>query len=162
MRVTLPCAVVPGCISFPPHVQRSACLCLSLVTRVRLRPRCVCFAQLPNGFYGTSMTLSHAMDPTMDVMVAFEQNGKRLMPDHGYPVRIIIPGWIGWRSVKWLTKITVTEKESDNYYHFFDNRILPPQVPPPQNTAFRPNAAQVRWPPSQTPHHFTCPQTGGI
>ena len=30
--------------------------------------------------------------------------------------------------VKWLTKITVTEKESDNYYHFFDNRILPPQV----------------------------------
>merc|ERR1719253_762606 len=30
--------------------------------------------------------------------------------------------------VKWLTKIIITEKESDNYYHFFDNRILPPQV----------------------------------
>jgi hypothetical protein len=30
--------------------------------------------------------------------------------------------------VKWLTKITITEKESDNYYHYFDNRILPPQV----------------------------------
>ena len=81
MRVTLPCAVVPGCISFPPHVQRSACLCLSLVTRVRLRPRCVCFAQLPNGFYGTSMTLSHAMDPTMDVILAYEQVG----PQHPQP-----------------------------------------------------------------------------
>lgn len=33
--------------------------------------------------------------------------------------------------VKWMTKIIVTEKESDNYYHFFDNRILPPQVPRP-------------------------------
>ena len=38
-------------------------------------------------------------------------------------------GWIGGRMVKWLTKIIITEKESDNYYHFFDNRILPPQVP---------------------------------
>jgi nitrate reductase (NAD(P)H) len=33
--------------------------------------------------------------------------------------------------VKWMTKIIITEKESDNYYHFFDNRILPPQVPRP-------------------------------
>ena len=48
--------------------------------------------------------------------------------DHGYPVRVIIPGWIGGRMVKWLTKIIITDKESDNYYHFFDNRILPPQV----------------------------------
>jgi nitrate reductase (NAD(P)H) len=43
-------------------------------------------------------------------------------------VRVIIPGWIGGRMVKWLTKIIITDKESDNYYHFFDNRILPPQV----------------------------------
>jgi nitrate reductase (NAD(P)H) len=96
--------------------------------------RFVCFEgadKLPNGFYGTSMPLSHAMDPTMDVILAFEQNGKRLTPDHGYPIRVIIPGWIGGRSVKWLTKIMVTEKESDNYYHYFDNRILPPQVQPP-------------------------------
>ena len=35
------------------------------------------------------------MDPTADVIVAFEQNGQRLIPDHGYPVRMIIPGWIG-------------------------------------------------------------------
>ncbi len=56
------------------------------------------------------------------------QNDMKLTPDHGYPVRIIIPGWIGGRMVKWLTKIMVTEKESDNYYHYFDNRILPPQV----------------------------------
>ncbi|KAJ1484527.1 NAD(P)H-nitrate reductase [Baffinella frigidus] len=91
----------------------------------------VCFEgadKLPNGFYGTSLPYDHAMDPLRDVIIAYEQNGERLMPDHGYPVRMIIPGWIGGRMVKWLTKIMVTEKESDNYYHFFDNRILPPQV----------------------------------
>ena len=84
--------------------------------------------KLPNGYYGTCLGIDQAMDPTMDVIVAFEQNGQRLIPDHGYPVRMIIPGWIGGRMVKWMTKITITEKESDNYYHFFDNRILPPQV----------------------------------
>jgi len=84
--------------------------------------------KLPNGYYGTSCPIDLAMDPLSDVIIAYEQNGKRLMPDHGYPLRLIIPGWIGGRMVKWLTEITVTEKESDNYYHFFDNRILPPQV----------------------------------
>mmetsp|Transcript_55608 Transcript_55608/g.130280 ORF Transcript_55608/g.130280 Transcript_55608/m.130280 type:complete len:874 (-) Transcript_55608:259-2880(-) len=91
----------------------------------------VCFEgadKLPNGYYGTSMLLAHAMDPLRDVILAFEQNGQRLTPDHGYPIRMIIPGWIGGRMVKWLTKIMITDKESDNYYHYFDNRILPPQV----------------------------------
>jgi nitrate reductase (NAD(P)H) len=44
--------------------------------------------------YGTSIKLERAMDPSREVIVAFEQNGKRLLPDHGYPVRIIIPGKI--------------------------------------------------------------------
>jgi nitrate reductase (NAD(P)H) len=93
--------------------------------------RFVCFEgadKLPNGYYGTSIGIDLAMDPTADVIIAFEQNGEKLIPDHGYPVRVIIPGWIGGRMVKWLTKIIITDKESDNYYHFFDNRILPPQV----------------------------------
>jgi nitrate reductase (NAD(P)H) len=35
---------------------------------------------------------------------------------------MIIPGFIGGRMVKWLSEITVTEKESDNFYHYYDNR----------------------------------------
>jgi nitrate reductase (NAD(P)H) len=53
--------------------------------------------KLPNGYYGTCMPIDIAMDPTADVIIAFEQNGQRLIPDHGYPVRVIIPGWIGGR-----------------------------------------------------------------
>lgn len=46
----------------------------------------------------------------------------------GYPIRIIIPGHIGGRMVKWLEEITVTPGESDNFYHFHDNRVLPPGI----------------------------------
>jgi DMSO/TMAO reductase YedYZ molybdopterin-dependent catalytic subunit len=81
-----------------------------------------------DGSYGTSITYEQAMDPAMDVLVAWEQNGRRLDPDHGYPVRMIIPGYIGGRMIKWLAEITVGEKESDNFYHYKDNRLLPVQV----------------------------------
>ena len=46
----------------------------------------------------------------------------------GYPIRMIIPGHIGGRMVKWLEEITVTPGESDNFYHFHDNRVLPPGI----------------------------------
>lgn len=48
-----------------------------------------------------------------------------LHPDHGYPVRLIVPGSIGGRMIKWLHEIKVTADESDNWYHFYDNRVLP-------------------------------------
>lgn len=93
----------------------------------------VCFTgpqkeSLPNGTYGTSIDIATAMNPYGDVLIAYEQNGIRLAPDHGYPVRVVIPGWIGGRMVKWLNTIEVTDKPSEGYYHFFDNRIMPPHV----------------------------------
>lgn len=39
-----------------------------------------------------------------------------------------LAGYIGGRMVKWLEEITVTETESDNFYHFHDNRVLPSHV----------------------------------
>jgi acyl dehydratase len=41
---------------------------------------------------------------------------------------MIIPGWIGGRMVKFLEEITVTESESTNFYHYHDNRVMPPHV----------------------------------
>ncbi|KAF5179908.1 Nitrate reductase [NADH] [Thalictrum thalictroides] len=94
----------------------------------------VCFEgaeDLPGGGgskYGTSITKEIAMDPSRDIILAYMQNGKLLSPDHGFPVRMIIPGFIGGRMVKWLTRIIVTRKESQNHYHFNDNRVLPSHV----------------------------------
>jgi nitrate reductase (NAD(P)H) len=49
-------------------------------------------------------------------------NGKLLTPDHGFPVRLIIPGYIGGRMIKWITNIDLQPQESQDYYHFYDNR----------------------------------------
>lgn len=97
------------------------------------RAKHVCFTGvetegLPNGTYGTSIDIATAANSFSDVLIAWEQNGAKLAPDHGYPVRVVIPGWIGGRMVKWLDTIEVTDKPSDNYYHFFDNRILPSHI----------------------------------
>jgi nitrate reductase (NAD(P)H) len=61
-------------------------------------------------------------------MLAYMQNGEYLMPDHGFPVRVIIPGFIGGRMVKWLKRIVVTPEQSESYYHYKDNRVLPSHV----------------------------------
>jgi nitrate reductase (NAD(P)H) len=76
-----------------------------------------------DGSYGTAMTISHAMDPAMDVIVAYKQNGQYLHPDHGFPCRMLIPGWIGGRMVKWLSYIHVSDKDSENWYHLHDNKV---------------------------------------
>jgi nitrate reductase (NAD(P)H) len=91
----------------------------------------VCFVgveKMPKGRYGTSIDYFTAMDPACDVMLAYEQNGEKLQPDHGFPLRLIIPGYIGGRMIKWLNEITVTTEESDNYFHYNDNRVLPEHV----------------------------------
>lgn len=67
----------------------------------------VCFGgpkgELPkgkDGSYGTSLTLAKAMDASSDVLIAYKQNHRWLTPDHGFPVRIVIPGFIGGRMVR--------------------------------------------------------------
>jgi nitrate reductase (NAD(P)H) len=95
--------------------------------------RYVCFEgadELPNGYYGTSVKLNWCLDPNKGIIVAHKMNGETLQPDHGKPVRIIVPGSIGGRSVKWLRKIIVTSEPSDNWYHIYDNRVLPTEVTP--------------------------------
>lgn len=78
--------------------------------------------------YGTSVPLARAMNPAYDILVAYQANGEVLQPDHGYPVRLIIPGYIGGRMIKWLAQINVIPHETKNHYHYHDNRILPPHI----------------------------------
>ncbi|CAG8786986.1 20055_t:CDS:2, partial [Gigaspora rosea] len=57
-----------------------------------------------------------------DIILAYKMNCERLPPNHSYPLRVIIPGYIGGRIVKWLSRITISNKESNSYYHYHDNR----------------------------------------
>ena len=51
-------------------------------------------------------------------------NGKLLPARHGFPVRTIVPGVLGARSVKWLDSITVSDEESPNFYQRHDYKVL--------------------------------------
>ena len=51
-----------------------------------------------------------------EVIVAYQMNGKNLPPEHGYPARLVVPGWYGMASVKWLKKITLTTTPFDGYW----------------------------------------------
>jgi nitrate reductase (NAD(P)H) len=95
------------------------------------KPLWLCFEgadTLAKGTYGTSIPLDWALDPRRDIILAFEMNGERLRPDHGFPVRVLMPGMVGGRSVKWLSKMSVSDAESDSFYHWHDNKVLPPNV----------------------------------
>jgi len=53
------------------------------------------------------------------MLLAWAMNGEALEPDHGFPLRLVVPGQIGGRSVKWLKKIEVSDKESQHHLHFW-------------------------------------------
>jgi sulfite oxidase len=73
--------------------------------------------------FGASIPVTKAM--TGDVLLAWEMNGEPLPPVHGAPVRVVVPGYIGARSVKWVERITVQDHPSDNYFQATAYRLLP-------------------------------------
>ena len=76
--------------------------------------------------YGASIPIAKAMSP--EVLLAFEMNGEALAPEHGYPLRVVVPGFAGVRSPKWLTAIIVQDKPSDNHMQQRDYKLVPPEV----------------------------------
>jgi sulfite oxidase len=76
--------------------------------------------------YGSSIALEKAVSP--DVILAYEMNAEPLAPEHGFPLRIVVPGYIGARSVKWLRDITLQEHPSTNPYQARDYKTFPPEI----------------------------------
>ncbi|XP_035901193.1 sulfite oxidase isoform X1 [Anopheles stephensi] len=78
--------------------------------------------------YGASIPLAKAMDPRGDVILAYEMNGQPLNRDHGFPVRVIVPGVVGSRNVKWLGKIIVSRNESASHWQQNDYKSFSPST----------------------------------
>jgi sulfite oxidase len=64
--------------------------------------------------FGGSIDLAKAL--AGEVILATELNGKPLPPSHGFPLRAVVPGWVGARSVKWLGHIALLDQPSLNYF----------------------------------------------
>ncbi len=65
--------------------------------------------------YAMSFPLDRAMHP--DSVLAYEMNGRPLPSAHGYPLRLVVPGWYGMASVKWVSDIQVLDKPFENGFH---------------------------------------------
>ena len=78
--------------------------------------------------YGASIPIDKATDKRGDVLLAYEMNGKPLPPDHGFPFRVLVPGNVAARSVKWVTKIVLSEEESTSQWQRRDYKCFGPNV----------------------------------
>jgi DMSO/TMAO reductase YedYZ molybdopterin-dependent catalytic subunit len=61
-----------------------------------------------------SIPISKALEPS--TLVASHMNGAALTPEHGFPARALVPGWIGSYSIKWLCEIRVLQNEFNGFY----------------------------------------------
>ncbi|XP_059186046.1 sulfite oxidase, mitochondrial [Centropristis striata] len=78
--------------------------------------------------YGASIPLRKAVSEEGDVLLAYEMNGEDLPADHGYPVRVVVPGTVGARNVKWLGKIIVSAEESSSHWQQNDYKGFSPMT----------------------------------
>jgi DMSO/TMAO reductase YedYZ molybdopterin-dependent catalytic subunit len=58
-----------------------------------------------------------------EVLLAYEMNAAPLLPQHGYPLRLLVPGWYGMASVKWLTRITAVDRPFEGYQQAHSYRL---------------------------------------
>lgn len=99
------------------------------------------------------MPVARAMEE--DTIVAYLMNGEILPVDHGFPARVIVPGWVGIASIKWVEKITVSEKplfvdKNTNAYVLIgpDYQPQPPAKGVIMSTNIMKSACCLPWPAS--------------
>ena len=76
-----------------------------------------------------------------DALLVYEMNGETLPPDHGYPVRLLVPGWVGIASIKWLGQLEVADHALFSPWNTTQYRLTgaayPPDSPPLTNQAVK-------------------------
>jgi sulfane dehydrogenase subunit SoxC len=91
-----------------------------LLDEAGVRPEAieVLFTGLDRGVEGGTLQAyerSLAVADARDALLAYEMNGAPLPPQHGFPLRLVVPGWYGMANVKWLARITLLEETFDGY-----------------------------------------------
>jgi DMSO/TMAO reductase YedYZ molybdopterin-dependent catalytic subunit len=86
----------------------------------------VLFTGLDRGVEGgqlQSYQRSLALEDTREALLAYEMNGAPLPPQHGFPLRLVVPGWYGMTNVKWLARITLLEEPHQGFQNAVGYRI---------------------------------------
>ena len=103
---------------------------VALMDEAGLRPDAVelVFSGLDRGFQGG---VAHAYERSLpvraavsgDVLLAYEMNGQPLPPQHGFPLRLVVPCWYGMASVKWLHRIDAVTQAFEGFQQRFAYRL---------------------------------------
>lgn len=72
--------------------------------------------------------MEKAVSEDGDVLLAYEMNGEPLPHDHGFPIRVMVPGSAGARNAKWLSKIIARKDESHGFWQQNDYKVFDPSV----------------------------------
>jgi DMSO/TMAO reductase YedYZ molybdopterin-dependent catalytic subunit len=105
--------------------------------------------------YQRSLGLHDALMP--DVLLAYEMNGQPLPPQHGFPLRLVVPGWYGMASVKWLAEIEAVDQPFRGYQMVTSYRVRDEEEDPGEPvTRIQPRALMA---PPGIPEFFTRERT---
>ncbi|GAV02001.1 hypothetical protein RvY_12619 [Ramazzottius varieornatus] len=77
------------------------------------------------GRYTVSIPMSKAGNAKGDVLLAWNMNGMALTRDHGFPLRLIVPGYVAARSVKWLKRINILTSQSPSHFQQQQYKLFP-------------------------------------
>jgi DMSO/TMAO reductase YedYZ molybdopterin-dependent catalytic subunit len=107
----------------------------------------IAFRGLDRGVEGdVPQTYERALpvDEAEHAMLVYEMNGGPLPPQHGFPLRLVAPGWYGMQNVKWLTRITVLEEPFTGYQNAVSYRLYSADGEPGEPvTRMRPRSLMV-------------------
>jgi sulfite oxidase len=82
----------------------------------------------PDGAFGGSIPIAKALSG--EVLLAWSMNGEPLPAEHGGPLRVVVPGYIGARSVKWVTRVELRAQPWGGHYQSTAYRLVPPGTAP--------------------------------
>jgi DMSO/TMAO reductase YedYZ molybdopterin-dependent catalytic subunit len=92
-----------------------------IIAQCVLRPtaKFVCSTGADYGEFGGVRVEAYVKDMPIDrlnedVLIAYEMNEQPLAPEHGFPARLVVPGFYGTNSVKWLTRVTLSEERASS------------------------------------------------
>jgi DMSO/TMAO reductase YedYZ molybdopterin-dependent catalytic subunit len=97
-----------------------------------------------------------------DALLAYEMNGEGLPPDHGYPLRLVVPGWVGVANIKWVGQIEVSNQPLFSVWNTLQYRLVGGDYPadsPPLSTQVVKSAFELA-PGAQLPAHRRTRLTG--
>jgi DMSO/TMAO reductase YedYZ molybdopterin-dependent catalytic subunit len=85
-----------------------------LMARVKLKPEARHAIIHCDGGYTTNLPLAELLDD--DVMLAYGHDGRDLEPDHGFPLRLVVPKLYAWKSAKWVRAIEFTDIDRRGFW----------------------------------------------